>query len=346
MVTLGKMCTATKGGQLTQGNIPLFYKSLQVTNFLSLIVLTPYLCTPPSLVTSALSHCVPVTGISSSSVPPVLFTDTLRHASMVPDTGWIHVQMVLLSHPHALPDTADEHGGTHACRHAQRHQLKLLATGLQGQTVPPQHPFKTDRITHDIPCCWWSGDTRMLLPDYAFITFTHLHSMNHPWQLDGAISRLAPETHPVQRTLLWASLWWQMENQLQQIFGLTLAGGRVKEKEPCEPETCWPFSLAERKEVTLELYQWLRVWLFFFHHFSHHSTEHKLNLISPFDTAQQIEMSNFLWLEKGAAGCQSALQHSTPDCVCWCGKEGNASLCLGLLLGWYIKNMLAFIPLL
>lgn len=147
MVTLGKMCTATKGGQLTQGNIPLFYKSLQVTNFLSLIVLIPYLCTPPSLVTSALSHCVPVTGISSSSVPPVLFTDTLRHASMVPETGWIHVQMVLLSHPHALPDTADEHGGTHACRHAQRHQLKLLATGLQGQTVPPQHPFKTDRIT-------------------------------------------------------------------------------------------------------------------------------------------------------------------------------------------------------
>lgn len=34
----------------------------------------------PWLITSAVLHCIPVTGTSSSSVPPAAFTDTLRHA--------------------------------------------------------------------------------------------------------------------------------------------------------------------------------------------------------------------------------------------------------------------------
>lgn len=82
-LTLRKTYTATTQRQLTQGNIPLFQKSLQVTSSMSLIAHIMYPRTHPWLVTSAVSCCIPVTGTSSSSLPPAVFTDTFRHTSTV-----------------------------------------------------------------------------------------------------------------------------------------------------------------------------------------------------------------------------------------------------------------------
>lgn len=80
------------------------------------------------------------------------------------------------------------------------------------------------------------------------------------------------------------------------------------------------------RKVLSSLYSWeeghristfIRAWLFFSHLFGHCSTEHKSNS----DMAQQIVMRNLLCLEEVTAGCQSAAQHWTLGCVCWCGKK-------------------------
>lgn len=253
MFTLRKTCAATTGGHFKHGNIPLFHKTLQVTGSLSLTVLISWPCSRPWLITSAASPCVPVGGNSSSSVPPAAFTDTLRHAAVAlnEQAGWIPAQMVcsvILMHPQAqltnteAPAHADMLRGTGRSPQRQVHR--------EAQTLPPWHPVQTDRWnqTHNTATV-----TVVLWRHTCFhldMPLEHLQATSCLLQLDEQPLSW-PETHPAQWALIWAVLWWQMKTEPCSLFGLTLAGERMKGKGPYGPRKCQLSSPTARKEVTL-----------------------------------------------------------------------------------------------
>lgn len=259
--------------------------------------------------------------------------------------------MVLLSHPHALPDTADEHRGTRACRHAQRHGQKPSATGSQVGTTPPSLTSFQDRQTESNTrhrhCHWYlhrcSGDTHA--PTWTCLRNTHTTARHElPTAAGWAnLSAGCRDASSSVSTAMSVALVANKDSAAANLWSDTVRGKGEGKRTQWTREVSVLLSDWEEGGYVSSFSQGLTL---FFNHFGHCSTEHKSNLISPFDTAQQIVMSNFLCLEEGTAGCKSASQHSTPGCVCWCGKEGNASLCVGLLLGWYIPNLLAFIQLL
>lgn len=108
---------------------------------------------------------------------------THKYSDWVEQVGWIPVQMVLLSHPHALPDTADEHRGTRTCRHTQRHQQDPSPGSQIGVNPPSLTSFLDRHITSPL--------SLVPTPVLCRHTCSHLSlspSPSHicPLQLDGA----------------------------------------------------------------------------------------------------------------------------------------------------------------